>query len=236
MPNFRIVQITNRATGVADRELPPILEAIEKQVLDHFEPAWNQGCDLYPASLIDRVFPEHWQIVLLDDADQADALGYHELTQFGQPLGKVFVKTCQQYGENWTVTLSHELLEMLGDPDCDQTAIDTQANTYALEVCDAVEQQTYTIDGIEVSNFCFPRWFGMSNPPQLQSENFDYLGKCLQPFQLQAGGYISEKKGLDGSPWTDVYGAMGTRRPVLERHRHRLRFIPKHHRRRSRPV
>ena len=37
----------------------------------------------------------------------------NDVTREGLPLGKVFAKTDQQYGEKWTGTASHELLEML---------------------------------------------------------------------------------------------------------------------------
>ena len=57
-----------------------------------------------------------WQISVTDNPDQAGALGYHELTSRGTPLGKVFAGLDLQSGGSWTVTLSHELLEMLADP------------------------------------------------------------------------------------------------------------------------
>ena len=53
---------------------------------------------------------------MTDNPDQAGALGYHEITSQGTPLGKVFAKLDLQSGASWTVTLSHELLEMLADP------------------------------------------------------------------------------------------------------------------------
>ena len=36
--------------------------------------------------------------MILDDSDQANALGYHELSKTGTPLGKVFVRSVQQSG------------------------------------------------------------------------------------------------------------------------------------------
>ena len=60
--------------------------------------------------------PDGGQIIITDNPDQAGALGYHELTSAGAPLGKVFAKLDLDSGTSWTVTLSHELLEMLADP------------------------------------------------------------------------------------------------------------------------
>ena len=142
------------------------------------------------------------RLIFLDDADQADALGYHELTPDGLPQGKVFVATTLKDGENPTVTASHELLEMLADPNIDQTAIRAPANhAYALEVCDAVEETTYLIDGITVSNFQTPAWFGNPFIPS----GYDYLRQCKRPWQLLKGGYASVQENGD---WTQIFGSL----------------------------
>jgi len=71
-----------------------------------------------------------WWLVSLDDSDQASALGYHDMTSEGLPLGKVFGTTNLKFGTNWTVTASHELLEMLGDPSINLTVF-IQSNSAA---------------------------------------------------------------------------------------------------------
>jgi hypothetical protein len=43
-------------------------------------------------------------------------LGYHDFSANSQPLGKVFAKADFDSGSSVSVTISHELLEMLGDP------------------------------------------------------------------------------------------------------------------------
>jgi hypothetical protein len=80
-----------------------------------------------------------WQVVIVDNPDQAGALGYHEMTGAGTPLGKVFAKLELDSGSSWTATLSHELLEMLADPWINWCAMGSDGRIYALEVCDAVE-------------------------------------------------------------------------------------------------
>jgi hypothetical protein len=99
-----------------------------------------------------------FQIVLTDDPDQAGALGYHEMTRNGTPLGKVFAGLDIRSGSSWTVTLSHELLEMLADPWINWCAEGSDGRIYALEVCDAVESDSlgYEIDGVLVSDFIGP--------------------------------------------------------------------------------
>ena len=74
-----------------------------------------------------------WQLIILDDSDQADALGYHELTAAGLPLGKVFAGSDIADGASWQVTASHELLEMLIDPQINAvTEVDNADGTMTL--------------------------------------------------------------------------------------------------------
>jgi hypothetical protein len=78
--------------------------------------------------------------------------------------GKVFVGSDIPTGYTWTVTASHELLEMLADPDINLTAfVESTASSgvlYAYEVCDACEADEfgYKINGTLVSDFVFPGW------------------------------------------------------------------------------
>jgi hypothetical protein len=149
-----------------------------------------------------------WWLTVFDNSDQAGALGYHDLTPDGLPLGKIFAATDQQYGENWTVTASHELLEMLGDPDVNLSALVQSSNTagrlYAYEVCDACEADAaaYQINSVLVSDFVFPAWFESFR--QANSTPFDFQKKITAPFQLLAGGYIGVFDIRSGSGWTQI--------------------------------
>jgi hypothetical protein len=58
---------------------------------------------------------------------------------------------------------------------------------YAYETADPVEEQTYQIDGVAVSNFVTPHWFD----PAAHGVPLDYLGRLKHPFQLAKGGYLS---------------------------------------------
>ena len=62
-----------------------------------------------------------WWLSILDNTDRAGVLGHHDLTPDGLPVGKSFAGTDKHYGHSWTVTASHELLEMLADPDINLT-------------------------------------------------------------------------------------------------------------------
>jgi hypothetical protein len=126
------------------------------------------------------------------------------LTSGGLPLGKVFAKTTLDNGGLWTVTFSHELLEILADPNINLCAFDEgNRRLYAYEVCDAVEADKlgYVINGVTVSDFVLPGWF---EPTHItKNERFAFKSRVTAPFQLLAGGYIGYFD-LGGGGWQQL--------------------------------
>jgi len=147
-------------------------------------------------------------LVVLDNSDQAGALGYHDLTPNGLPMGKIFAGSDLQYGSKWTVTASHELLEMLGDPDINLCASvandDGSLRLYAYEVADACEadQYAYQIGDVWVSDFVYPAWFESFREPN--STQFDKQNHLTAPFQLLPGGYIGILDTTSTHGWTQL--------------------------------
>jgi hypothetical protein len=150
-----IIAIINASTCLSDAQVKAVLPALQKQVSDDFQAYWELDCTLSFLSHDELLTNGWWQIAVLDNPDQAGALGYHELTSQGAPLGKIFAKLDLDSGSSWTATLSHELLEMLADPWINWCAFGSDNKLYALEVCDAVEADNlgYFIDGVLVSDF-----------------------------------------------------------------------------------
>lgn len=153
-----------------------------------------------------------WQVVVLDDADQAGALGYHDFTVNGKPLAKVFAKTDQTYGYSWTVTLTHELAEMMCDPWINTAVQTSNTRMYALEVGDPVEADTFGFEYTDkagtttlLSDFVRPEWFqpGSSGP-------FDYKRHVTAPLQVLSGGYAQY---FENGSWNQV-GPNGERMPM----------------------
>jgi hypothetical protein len=59
---------------------------------------------------------------------------------------------------------------------------------YAYEMSDAVENDTFLVDGIAMSNFVHPSWFEpFKHPP---GTKFDHLGLLKKPFSMTKGGYV----------------------------------------------
>jgi len=106
-----------------------------------------------------------WWVVFLDNSDQVNALAYHDLTNEGLPISKVFVKTIQADKASLSVGASHEICEMAVDPSLNSAYQDSQGTLWAGEICDPVEadQYRYESGGLLVTDFVTPNWFGHKN-------------------------------------------------------------------------
>ena len=188
-----IIAVINKSTIVSNAEVKLMVRAVAKQAREHAALTW----DLKPPRVVYRASeataePGSWKVVIFDDADIAGALGYHSDGPDGLPYGKVFVKITQQYNMSISTVLSHEVLEIMMDPQFNYWADNwNDGLSYALEVADPVESDSYTIeiDGkpIEVSNFVLPAWFDPIPPP---GAKFDWLGKLSKPFTMTDNGYV----------------------------------------------
>jgi len=199
------ISVINESTVLTDAEVTPVVIALQQQVTNDFRPIWGIDAEL---KLIPQGTPAPagtWWLVILDDSDQAGALGYHDLTPDGLPMGKIFAASDLKAGDSWSVTASHELLEMLADPNINLTVFVQNANTtgtlYAYEVCDACEDDGfgYTINNVLVSDFVYPAWF--ENFREEGSTQFDRQNQIKDPLQLLTGGYIGVFSVTDGTGW-----------------------------------
>jgi hypothetical protein len=132
-------------------------------------------------------------------ADVAEALGYHDQNNRGLPYGFVFTDLASKLGDpHWSVTLSHEVLEMVGDANVTTLAAGPHPKSpdrivfHWYEMCDAVQAENYEIDGVAVSNFVLPLYFTVGE--QIGARN-DFLNrgkaeKSLRSFGIKEGGYI----------------------------------------------
>ena len=93
-------------------------------------------------------------------------------------------------GDLVSVTFSHEVLEMLADPDIN-LMIQKGPRGYAYEVCDAVEDDSlgYDINGVRVSDFVYPQYF--ETFWKKGATTFDHRGHLNGPVPtLTHGGYM----------------------------------------------
>jgi hypothetical protein len=204
------IAIINESSVVSDQEVQAVMAGLQTQVSRDFAPVW--GTDALLTFVPSGSAPPKgsWWLVVLDNSDQAGALGYHDLTPDGLPLGKVFAATDLQYNLKWSVTASHELLEMLGDPYINLAAtVEPGRNgsvmtLYAYEVCDACESDSYgyDINSVTVSDFVYPSWF--ESFWQKGGTQFDFQNRIQKPFELLPGGYISVYDVASGQGWSQL--------------------------------
>ncbi len=223
MAEIPTVAVINESTVAKDLDIALIVNALHKQV-------WRDVVPVYGAAAKVNVvcIPKGYaipvgarQLAILDNSDQAGALGYHDVDQNGNPIGKVFAEEDIKYGSSLSVTISHELLEMLGDPSITKT-FDLpgpgagEVTQYAYELCDACEDDTlgYRINGVLLSDFVYPAWF--SDPKNPAAGPYDFCGKIEAPLQLLAGGYIGTQLVKNGVPqgWTQITAQGAPRKPA----------------------
>jgi len=197
-----LVAIVNQSTLVTDEQTAAMTQAIASQIQLDVAPLWDRA----PAAVIfysdATAIPSNAHVITLTDTikDQpAGVLGYHTEDQGGKLWGIVAAQPeLSNGGEvssgDWSVSsvLSHEVLEMYVDPNCNLWSNDGRGAIYTFEVCDPVEAPTYTVKGVSVSNFVTPAWF---DPQAGTTAKFDKLGLLKEPFGILKGGYVVYAKG-----------------------------------------
>jgi hypothetical protein len=194
----------NRAKTPLGTDFDALIHALQAYVTNHVAPAWGTHARLVKSA---DFIKYAWAMVFLDDADAPGALAYHDLTPDGLPQAKVFVRTTLANNETVSCAASHELVEMLVDPAVNLLCLgpDTTA-AYAYESADPVEELTFPVNGIPMSDFVYPEYFEAFRWPG--TVRFDHLGNVRRPFEILPGGYQSVFK--DGA-WTEYFGSTSKR-------------------------
>src|SRR5580700_8648281 len=96
--------------------------------------------------------------------DAPGAIAFHDVAGGDVPVAFLALSTCSDLNDVSTA-ISHELCETVGDPACNLWADDTAGAEWALELCDAVESNSYAVDledgqpPIMVSDWLLPAFF-----------------------------------------------------------------------------
>ncbi len=214
------ISIVNHTNGkIKDSEVQRVIRAINRQIREDFEPYWGITGTLRlegrstatPDAMALPDLRGDAVIYLWNESDVEDAVGYHEKNALGIPYGFVFTSIAKELGEAWSTTLSHEVLELLGDPETNLLVMGPHPSEdrdvfHWFEMCDAVQGETYRIDDVEVSNFVLPLFFTGTRDTDEAGARNDFLGRAykkqtLRSFGINPGGYIGffdpEKKDHD---------------------------------------
>jgi hypothetical protein len=202
MPQIAVI---NESTAIADADVQKMLPAFAQQWNKDLAPVW--GVDPADFTFIPKnQMPAagSWWLVFLDNSDQAKALAYHDLTNDGLPISKVFVKTLRDDNASISVGATHELCEMAVDPWLNSAYQDPKGVFWAGEVCDPVEsdQYGYNIGDVLVTDFITPNWYAHAHA----GNTIDLKGHAHKAFDVLAGGYAQKFDPRHG--WVQVTGSM----------------------------
>jgi hypothetical protein len=164
--------------------------AIQKQITRDFGPIWEIAADVAAFGELSDVPLGYWPIVIRDDIHEQGAQGIHLNRHNGQPFALA------QFSDNWTLTTSHECLEMLADPSGNRTQAGNSVKPgqgrveYLVEVCDPSEaaQFAYSSNGVLVSDFYTPNFF---DPVRASGVRYSFTGAITEPRKVLDGGYLS---------------------------------------------
>ncbi len=182
------IAVTSESAKLSDTEIAFMVAACSAQA-EEFCLAW--GLPIVPVAFYAKgtVLPDSvtHAMVLVDDIDSPGALGYHDDTA-GVIYGRVLVQDVVSTG----ITLSHECLELIGDPTCDKYEQWSGDRLQAKEACDRVEADSYdqmvTLLGetrtMQVSNYLLLAAFqpGSAGP-------WDRMGRLATWDGQSPGGY-----------------------------------------------
>jgi len=196
LPEIAIYNFSSKT----DNEVQNAVRSVNRQVLEDFAPVWGVAyvCSLQSSeftgqpdeAIANEPVTADAAIYIVDQSHLEGAAGYHFINGREVPYGFVFTEANQ-----WTVTLSHEVLELIVDPlanafvpgpDPRPGQNGTVLHTY--EVCDAVERTIYFIDGVAVSNFVTPKYFLEGNAPGTRN---DFLGTPIKSFECLPGCHVA---------------------------------------------
>jgi hypothetical protein len=200
-------------------ELQLAAGALSQQVAMDFAPVWHVAATV---GAYEEAPANTWAIRIQAQLDEPGALGYHT-DLHNQPVSYVMLT------DDWTTTVSHELLEMLADPFGNRmhgarlpivggsklTRLEDHYKDfglhhasshvqYLLEVCDPCEATSYEVGGVAVSDFLYPDWY-RTNPPV--HPHYSLRG-LPAPRAVAPGGYVSFCNPLTGE-WYQVFAGSG---------------------------
>jgi hypothetical protein len=194
------VAIVSESPTVTFDEVARVSAAIQKQVARDLESCWDVRATVDAFATLDEVPGGYWPVIVRDDIGR-DSAGAHCDHQ-GQPMALVTAEPAQL----WSLTASHEVLEMLVDPFQNRLVAGQSPEIgqgrveFLVEVADPVSdrQFAYTVNGLMVSDFYTPHYF---DPVAASGVQYSFKGALREPRQVLTGGYLSWHDSVSGEWW-----------------------------------
>jgi len=192
---LRHIVLTNQSSkNISLSDVSDVAQALQIQLDRDFTPIWGIRATVIPLDKGESIPKSAWPMRIVDKPE--GGLGIH-LDKNHKPFAQI------QDTDDWSVTASHELLEMLVDPfghkfvrGPDMTpGSDSHLVNYLVEVGDPCEIFSYTIGGVSVSDFVTPDYYNEASPA---GTDVDFLTRLSTPYEVPEGCYISWIDPLDG--------------------------------------
>jgi len=195
--------LVSEVDGHDPADVSRVAAALARQATRDFAPIWgiSPTVDAFPT--LDDVPVGYWPMVVETDIKTPGAAGVHE-DHNGQPFALI------QMSDSWSLTASHEMLEMLADPFGRRTVPgqspkeDQGRVEFLVEVCDPCEADdfAYTVNDVLMSDFYTPRFF---DPTTESCVRYDYTGSLDQPRDIKQGGYLSWHEPVSNHWWQKIW-------------------------------
>lgn len=197
-----VITVVNHSQRVSNSDVALMTGACASQLWWHAAPAWGRTPTPVVYAVDEKSAPPGSQVIgIFDTPDQPGVLGWHTEDANGVIYGRVFAGVVLDHGGtvmagqlSVSAVLSHEVLEDFIDPNCNLWIDVDGRRSYALEVGDPVEADSYALSidnrSVAVSNFITSKWAD----PAARS-GFDHMGRCSAPFQMAPGGYVLQMIG-----------------------------------------
>lgn len=203
--------LVSEESSISFSELTNVSAALQKQVLQDYYPIWGINATVDAFHTLNDVPVGTWPIVIKDDIGEDGLEGVHE-DKNGQPFALVV------FDSGWSLTASHECIEILTDPDGNRTMPGQSPKKgqgrveFLVEPCDPSEdtKYAYKINNVLVSDFYTPHYF---EPVAAPGVKYSFTGAIKKPRQVLPGGYLSWFDSVSDSWWQEDY--TGKRRKFI---------------------
>ncbi|MGM4928948.1 hypothetical protein [Tardiphaga sp. 619_E2_N8_5] len=183
--------LVSESATISASDLMRVAAALQKQASRDLAPVWNISATIDAFEKLEDVPLGYWPMVVRDDIGY-DAAGIH-LDNDRQPFALI---SASSDIDHWSLTASHETLEMLVDPYGDRLIAgnspkkDQGRVSFLVEVADPSEaaEFAYTCNNVRVSDFYTPRYF---DPVAASGVRYSFMGVIKEPRQVLKGGYLS---------------------------------------------
>jgi len=189
--------LVSEVEGHDPSDLARVAAALQRQVTRDFGPIWDVSATLDDFPRLEDVPVGYWPMIVVPDV--RGAAGVH-VDKDGQPFALV------ETSDSWSLTASHEMLEMLADPFGNRLVPGRSVKRgqgrveYLVEVCDPSQaaEFAYTVNDVLVSDFYTPRYF---DPVRSPATRYSFTGSIDRPRQVLKGGYLSWHDPKGGRWW-----------------------------------